>query len=162
MRVINGLARLASLREAVRVIRGLANGEAVDYKGAQLRLPWATESRLPVRVAAYGPKALAVAGEMADGFILQLADPDIAAWSIAAVRKAAAAPRDPGDVKVCVAARLTSPAARRNSWLTRGTSAAGSAAWSKSRRRHRCPLRQRRDRGAKGAQRLHRRAAAGL
>ena len=96
---------LASLREAVRVIRGLANGEAVDYKGAQLRLPWATESRLPVRVAAYGPKALAVAGEMADGFILQLADPDIAAWSIAAVRKAAAAAgRDPGDVKVCVAA----------------------------------------------------------
>ena len=106
VRVISGRpATLANLREAVRVIRGLANGEAVPYKGAELRLPWATESRLPVWVAAYGPKALALAGEMGDGFILQLGDPDIAAWSIAAVRKAAAdAGRAPGDVKICIAA----------------------------------------------------------
>ncbi len=106
VRVISGRpATLANLREAVRVIRGLANGEAVPYKGAELRLPWATESRLPVWVAAYGPKALALAGEMGDGFILQLGDPDIAAWSIAAVRKAAAdAGRAASDVKICVAA----------------------------------------------------------
>jgi len=106
VRVISGRpATLANLREAVRVIRGLANGEAVPYKGAELRLPWATESRLPVWVAAYGPKALALAGEMGDGFILQLGDPDIAAWSIAAVRKAAAdAGRPPGDVKLRAAA----------------------------------------------------------
>src|ERR1700728_3120014 len=101
-RTICGIGRGDS---AVRVIRGVANGEAVPYKGAELRLPWATESRLPVWVAAYGPKALALAGEMGDGFILQLGDPDIAAWSIAAVRKAPAdAGRSPGDVKICVAA----------------------------------------------------------
>ena len=48
---------------------------------------------------------LALAGEVADGFILQLADPDITAWSIAAVRKAAeAAGRDPESVTICVAA----------------------------------------------------------
>jgi probable F420-dependent oxidoreductase len=106
VRVISGRpATLANLREAVRVIRGLANGEGVAYRGAELRLPWAAESRLPVWVAAYGPKALALAGEMGDGFILQLGDPDIAAWSIAAVRKAAAdAGRAPGDVKICIAA----------------------------------------------------------
>jgi probable F420-dependent oxidoreductase len=106
VRVISGRpATLANLREAVRVIQGLANGEAVPYKGAELRLPWATESRLPVWVAAYGPKALALAGEVGDGFILQLADPDITAWSIAAVRKAAAdAGRAASDVKICVAA----------------------------------------------------------
>ena len=47
-------------------------------------------------MAAYGPKALALTGEVADGFILQLADPAITEWSIAAVRKAAAdAGRDP-------------------------------------------------------------------
>jgi alkanesulfonate monooxygenase SsuD/methylene tetrahydromethanopterin reductase-like flavin-dependent oxidoreductase (luciferase family) len=40
-----------------------------------------------------------------DGFILQLGDPDIAAWTIAAVREAAAAAgRDPASVKICVAA----------------------------------------------------------
>ncbi len=44
-------------------------------------------------------------GEVADGFILQLADPDIAAWTIAAVRKAASdAGRDPAEITICVAA----------------------------------------------------------
>jgi probable F420-dependent oxidoreductase len=58
-----------------------------------------------VYVAAYGPKALALAGEVGDGFILQLADPDITAWSVKAVREAAErAGRDPADVKICVAA----------------------------------------------------------
>ncbi len=106
VRVTNGKpTTLATLRDAIGVIRGLANGEEVDYKGCRLRFPWNSQSRLDVWVAAYGPKALALAGEVGDGFILQLADPDIAAWSIAAVRRAAeAAGRDPASVKICVAA----------------------------------------------------------
>jgi probable F420-dependent oxidoreductase len=106
VRVINGQpVKLAELREAIGVIRGLANGEAVQYKGTTLRLPWNPDSRLEVWVAAYGPKALALTGEVGDGFILQLADPDITAWSIAAVRRAAeAAGRDPDDITICVAA----------------------------------------------------------
>jgi probable F420-dependent oxidoreductase len=106
VRVTNGRpVTLATLREAIEVIRGLANGGTVDYKGNRLRLPWGEGSRLPVWVAAYGPRALALAGEVADGFILQVADPDVAAQSIAAVRTAAAeAGRDPGSVRVCVAA----------------------------------------------------------
>src|SRR6266550_5523878 len=56
-------------------------------------------------MAAYGPKALKLTGEQADGFILQTADPDIARWTIGSVRAAAsAAGRDPDDVKICVAA----------------------------------------------------------
>jgi probable F420-dependent oxidoreductase len=106
VRVINGKpVTLASLREAIEVIRPLANGESATYKGNSLRFPWGSESRLPIWIAAYGPKALALTGEIADGFILQLADPDITAWSIAAVRKAAAeAGRDPSSVRICVAA----------------------------------------------------------
>ncbi|MFE7421147.1 TIGR03842 family LLM class F420-dependent oxidoreductase [Rhodococcus sp. NPDC057529] len=106
VRVINGKpVTLAQLRESIEVIRPLANGEQVEYKGNLLRFPWAIRSELPIWVAAYGPKALALAGEVGDGFILQLADPDITAWSIAAVRKAAAdVGRDPADVKICVAA----------------------------------------------------------
>jgi probable F420-dependent oxidoreductase len=106
VRVINGRpVKLAELRESIGVIRGLANGEAVHYKGTVLRLPWNPGSRLEVWVAAYGPKALALTGEVGDGFILQLADPDITAWSIAAVRRAAeAAGRDPDAITVCVAA----------------------------------------------------------
>jgi probable F420-dependent oxidoreductase len=92
---------LAQLRESVEVIKALANGGTA--KG--LSLAWAPHSRLDVWVAAYGPKALKLTGEVADGYILQLADPDIAAWMIRAVRDAAAkAGRDPAAIKFCVAA----------------------------------------------------------
>ena len=106
VRVLNGApVTLAVLRESIAVIRGLANGEEVDYKGTTLRFPWNPESRLPIWVAAYGPKALALTGEVGDGFILQLADPDITAWSIKAVKAAAAAAgRDPEALTICVAA----------------------------------------------------------
>ena len=106
VRVINGKpVSLATLREAIGVIRPLANGEQADYKGTEVRFPWGARSRLPIWVAAYGPKALALAGEVGDGFILQLADPDITAWSVAAVRAAAAAAgRDPDSLAICVAA----------------------------------------------------------
>ena len=58
-------------------------------------------------VAAYGPLALKLAGEVGDGFILQLADLDIAAWMIKTVRDAAEkAGRDPMAVKFCVAAPM--------------------------------------------------------
>ena len=106
VRVTNGRpTTLATLREAVHVIRELGNGRAVEYNGTTLRLPWAARSSLEVWVAAYGPKALALTGEVADGFILQLADPDITAWTIRSVRDAAsAAGRDPASIKICVAA----------------------------------------------------------
>jgi probable F420-dependent oxidoreductase len=96
---------LAGLRESVEVIRDLANGRAATYRGETLEFTWAGASRLEVWVAAYGPKALALTGEVADGFILQLADLDIAEWMIATVRAAAErAGRDPAAVKFCVAA----------------------------------------------------------
>jgi probable F420-dependent oxidoreductase len=106
VRVTNGApTTLATLREAVHVIRELANGRSVDYNGSELRFPWAARSALEVWVAAYGPKALALAGEVGDGFILQLADPSITEWTIAAVRAAATeAGRDPNSITICVAA----------------------------------------------------------
>ncbi len=106
VRVTNGKpTTLATLRECVHVVRELANGRSVDYNGSTLRLPWASRSSLQVWIAAYGPKALQLTGEIGDGFILQLADPDIAAWTIKSVREAAeAAGRDPASVKICVAA----------------------------------------------------------
>ncbi len=106
VRVTNGRpTTLGTLRESIHVIRELANGRAVEHNESTLRFPWGTDSRLEVWVAAYGPKALALTGEVGDGFILQLADPDITAWSIKAVRDAAAAAgRDPATVTICVAA----------------------------------------------------------
>ncbi|MCI4657929.1 TIGR03842 family LLM class F420-dependent oxidoreductase [Cryobacterium zhongshanensis] len=108
VRVTNGApATLKTLREAIHVIRELANSRAVEYNGAMLRFPWSFGSSLEVWVAAYGPLALKLTGEVGDGFILQMADLDVAEWMITTVRKAAAAAgRDPAAVKFCVAAPM--------------------------------------------------------
>ena len=96
---------LAEFGAAIQIIRGLAGGQAVEYDGTTVQLPWSRGSKLDVLVAAYGPKTLKLCGELADGFILQLADPQIAAWTIAAVKQAAAdAGRDPEALHICVAA----------------------------------------------------------
>jgi probable F420-dependent oxidoreductase len=106
VRVTNGKpTTIATLREATHVIRELGNGRSVEYKGSTITFPWAAKSQLEVWIAGYGPRALALAGEVGDGFILQLADPQIVAWTIEAVRTAAAqAGRNPDDVTICVAA----------------------------------------------------------
>ena len=106
VRVTNGKpTTLATMRDSIDVIKGLANGKSVEYKGSTITLPWATTSRLDVYGAGYGPKALELIGQSCDGFILQLADLSIAQWTIEAVRTAASdAGRDPDAIKVCVAA----------------------------------------------------------
>ncbi len=98
-------SNLATLSEAMTVIKGLAEGEEVTYNGTQQQFPWSQSSSLDIYMAAYGPRALKLCGEQADGFILQLADPQIATWTIEAVRAAASdAGRDPDSIKICVAA----------------------------------------------------------
>ncbi|WP_407549024.1 TIGR03842 family LLM class F420-dependent oxidoreductase [Streptomyces sp. Pv4-95] len=96
---------LARLGEAIGVIRDLAEGREAEVGGHRIRIPWIKDGKLPVWMGAYGPKALEMTGRLADGFILQLADPFLTEWMIKAVRKAAAdAGRDPADVTICVAA----------------------------------------------------------
>jgi probable F420-dependent oxidoreductase len=108
VRVINGApTTLKTLRESIHVIRELGNSRSVEYNGATLQFPWSRGSTLDVWVAAYGPLALKLAGEVGDGFILQMADLDVAEWMIKTVRNAAAnVGRDPLEVKFCVAAPM--------------------------------------------------------
>ena len=108
VRVTNGKpTTLAELRESIHVIRELGNSRSVEYNGAELRFPWSVGSELEVWVAAYGPLALKLTGEVGDGFILQLADVDIAKWMIKTVRDSAeAAGRDPDEITFCVASPM--------------------------------------------------------
>lgn len=100
-------SNLATLRESIHVIRELANSRAVEHHGRTVQFPWSKGSELEMWVAAYGPLALKLTGEVGDGFILQCADPDVAAWMIRTVRDAAeAAGRDPDVIKFCVAAPM--------------------------------------------------------
>ncbi len=96
---------MKTLEEAITVIRDLVEGRTVTYEGTELTLPWTGNWHLPVWVAGYGPMALAMTGRIADGLILQLADPDLIAWFVSQLRDAeAAAGREPGSVRVQAAA----------------------------------------------------------
>ncbi|MEW2274910.1 TIGR03842 family LLM class F420-dependent oxidoreductase [Streptomyces sp. SID685] len=98
---------LARISEAIKVIRALGRGDSADLGGgAVVKFPWVRPgAQLPVWMAAYGPKALKMTGEEADGFILQLADLYLTEYMVKAVKDAAqAAGRDPDEVSICVAA----------------------------------------------------------
>jgi probable F420-dependent oxidoreductase len=98
-------SKLSTLSEAMTVMKGLAEGKEVTYNGTQQQFPWCKGGELDIYMAAYGPRALKLCGEQADGFILQLADLSLAEWTIGAVRKAAEdAGRNPDDLYICVAA----------------------------------------------------------
>lgn len=96
---------LARTEEAIHIIKELAEGRSISAPNGEVSIPWVKDGQLDVWMAGYGPKALEVAGRVADGFILQLADPVILKWSIEQVHKAAeAAGRDPEQLTICVAA----------------------------------------------------------
>jgi probable F420-dependent oxidoreductase len=110
---------LADLEAAALKIRTLATGREAEHEGQPVRMPWACqeacgpscadrctpEPDLPIWIAAYGPKALHLTGRIADGVILQFADPDLIQWCLGFVHAGAReAGRDPAQIKVMAAA----------------------------------------------------------
>ena len=111
--------KVADFEARCRMIKDLMNGREVEWNEKQLKLEWVRDELpdIPMWIAGYGPKALAVAGRVADGVIIQLADPVIIQWIMDTARRAAEeAGRDPG--------QLTSP--------TRASSRAGFPRWSRT------------------------------
>jgi probable F420-dependent oxidoreductase len=95
---------LGELEEAVTLIRTLAAGQPTVDAGEQIQLTWAS-GNLPVWIAGYGPKALHLTGRIADGVILQFADPHLIKWCLGFVHAGAeAAGRDPASIQVMAAA----------------------------------------------------------
>jgi probable F420-dependent oxidoreductase len=93
------------MERATRNIRDLVEGREIDHEGTPTRLKWSRGDPLEVWMAAYGPKALRCVGRVADGLIMQLADPYIVEWSLPYVREGAeGAGRSPDDVQVMSAA----------------------------------------------------------
>ena len=96
---------VAQVEQAVKAFRDLTGGKETEYEGMTTRLTWATAGVPPVWVAGYGPKVLDLAGRIADGVILQFADPDLIAWCVGFVKKGAeAAGRDPSKIEIMSAA----------------------------------------------------------
>jgi 5,10-methylenetetrahydromethanopterin reductase len=62
-------ARLAEMRDGIGLIRRLTAGETIGFEDRQMHLHASLDRPMPVYVAANGPKALELAGEIADGVI---------------------------------------------------------------------------------------------
>ncbi|HLH69745.1 MAG TPA: LLM class flavin-dependent oxidoreductase [Candidatus Dormibacteraeota bacterium] len=83
---------LTVMREGVELVRRLLAGERVSFEGraftldaVQLQFP---TTPTPVLLGAVGPKALRLAGEVADGTVLSvLAGPDYVRWARARIRE---------------------------------------------------------------------------
>jgi probable F420-dependent oxidoreductase len=94
----------SELEAAVKEFRDLTSGMEVQHDGQPTRLTWAKDPPR-VWVAGYGPKVLSMAGRVADGIILQFADPALIAWCLSFVKEGArAAGRDPEQIEVMAAA----------------------------------------------------------
>jgi len=97
--------KVADFERACAMVREFMNGGEVEWNDKHLQLKWVRPElpRIPMWVAGYGPKALAVAGRVGDGVIIQLADPEIIQWIMETARRSAEeAGRDPSELK-CIA-----------------------------------------------------------
>jgi alkanesulfonate monooxygenase SsuD/methylene tetrahydromethanopterin reductase-like flavin-dependent oxidoreductase (luciferase family) len=96
---------LERLRSTVVALRAAFAGEAGKAAGERVELQLVPPP-IPIWIAALGPRAVALAGEVADGVLLNWCTPERVAEARAAVRAAAAAAgRDPGAVTIAVYVR---------------------------------------------------------
>jgi probable F420-dependent oxidoreductase len=99
--------KVAEFEAACAMIKEFMNGREVHWNDKDLQLQWVRSElpEIPMWIAGYGPKALAVAGRVSDGVIIQLADPEIITWIMDTARKAAEAEgRDPSKLTCIVGA----------------------------------------------------------
>ena len=90
-----------ALREAVQFVRGFLDGDESEYYGKKMVSEW-IRKRVPIYLAADGPKALELAGELADGVIFMGGPPDYVRWKVEQIyRGAENAGRDPTKIDIC-------------------------------------------------------------
>ena len=65
-------ATLAEMRACITTLRALLAGETVTFGRTSGRLAYASRRRIPILMAASGPKATELAGEIADGVLLSV------------------------------------------------------------------------------------------
>jgi probable F420-dependent oxidoreductase len=99
--------KVAEFEARCAMMKDLMNGRKVEWNEKELELAWVRDElpEIEMWIAGYGPKALAVAGRVGDGVIIQLADPQIIQWIMDTARKSAEeAGRDPSALKCIVGA----------------------------------------------------------
>ena len=99
---------LRRIREYSEIVRKVAAGERVEYKGemydtgSRFQLSWKPEHpQFPIYLAGLGPKMTRLAGEIADGVVINMAPASQIRAIAERVREgAAAAGRDPNKVEI--------------------------------------------------------------
>jgi alkanesulfonate monooxygenase SsuD/methylene tetrahydromethanopterin reductase-like flavin-dependent oxidoreductase (luciferase family) len=87
-------------KEKTKLVKALCSGEKYEYKGRTISIGW-NRGKVPLYIAAYGPKMLEFAGQIADGVILQIGEPNVVKWAIKCIKKGAeGVGRDPGLIDI--------------------------------------------------------------
>lgn len=101
-----GPGALGRLRAYVGTVRRLLAGERAEVDGRPERLWLELPSPPPIWISALGPRAMRLAGEIADGVLLNWCPPERVAFARERIREGAeAAGRDPASVTVAVYVR---------------------------------------------------------
>jgi alkanesulfonate monooxygenase SsuD/methylene tetrahydromethanopterin reductase-like flavin-dependent oxidoreductase (luciferase family) len=100
-------ARLAEMREYLGAMRELLSGGAASYRAKRLNMSWPGHD-VPLYMAAEGPKTLELAGEIADGVIVNLGlDEPILHEAIDRIHVGASrADRDPAELDIWTLVRV--------------------------------------------------------
>src|SRR5882724_6690795 len=117
-------ATLTQMRACISTVKTLLAGKAVDFQGTPGRLGYAAGRDIPVLMAASGPRAIELAGEVADGVLLLvgytpgIVDAVLARWEQGARRSG----RRLGDLEIVWAVRTgTAPTTAEAQRLARPT-----------------------------------------
>jgi alkanesulfonate monooxygenase SsuD/methylene tetrahydromethanopterin reductase-like flavin-dependent oxidoreductase (luciferase family) len=101
-----GAGALEELRRVVGEVRALLAGGSIERGGRRISLGLLPGAEVPIWVAALGPRAFRLAGEIADGALLNWCTPERVAEARAAIARAAeAAGRDPEAIALGVYVR---------------------------------------------------------
>jgi alkanesulfonate monooxygenase SsuD/methylene tetrahydromethanopterin reductase-like flavin-dependent oxidoreductase (luciferase family) len=124
--------KVDGLEEAIQIARGLWSQRDFTFTGTRYRAEAANiepkpESRIPIWLGTFGPRALALTGRLADGWIpsLGFAPPDRAVAMRERIRSAArAAGRDPDEITCAYHLQIRVGAAEPDPDLVAGTAEA--------------------------------------
>lgn len=101
-----GRGALDALREEVTGVRTLLGGAATERRGAEAALSLDPGAPVPMWISALGPRAMRLAGEIADGVILNWCPPERVSFARERIREGAEAEgRDPASVALGVYVR---------------------------------------------------------
>ena len=101
-----GRGALDELRSYVETVRSLLSWEIAERDGRPVRLSLAPPSPPPIWISALGPRSMRLAGEIADGALLNWCPPERVAFARARIAEGArAAGRDAAQVAIAVYVR---------------------------------------------------------